>query len=39
MASPWIGHTLVADRFIPMGDNLHGNFYEAAWQVLLNLAR
>jgi hypothetical protein len=39
VASPWIGHTLVADRFIPMGDNLHGNFYEAAWQVLLNLAR
>ena len=39
LLKPWIGYTLEADRFIPLADNLHGNFYEAAWQTLLNLVR
>jgi len=39
LLKPWIGHTLVPDRFIPLADNLRGNFYEAAWQTFINLAR
>jgi len=39
LLKPWIGHTLEADRFIPLADNLRGNFYEAAWETLLNLVR
>lgn len=39
LLKPWIGYTLVADRFIPLADNLHGNFYEAAWETLVNLVR
>jgi len=39
LLKPWIGYTLEADRFIPLADNLHGNFYEAAWQTLVNLLR
>ena len=39
LLKPWIGHTLEADRFIPLADNLRGNFYEAAWQTLVNLLR
>jgi len=39
LLKPWIGHTLVADRFIPLADNLKGNFYEAAFQTLLKLLR
>jgi len=39
LLKPWIGYTLEADRFLPLKDNLHGNFYEAAWQTLLNLLR
>ena len=39
LLKPWIGHTLVADRFIPLAENLHGNFYEAAWGVLVHLMR
>lgn len=39
LLKPWIGHTLEADRFIPLADNLRGNFYEASWQTFLNLLR
>jgi hypothetical protein len=39
LLKPWIGWTLEADRFIPIAENLKGNFYEGAWTTLLNLAR
>lgn len=35
LLKPWVGHTLKADRFIPLAENLKGNFYEAAWGSLL----
>jgi len=39
LLKPWIGWTLEADRFIPISENLRGNFYEAAFQNVLNLLR
>jgi hypothetical protein len=39
LLKPWIGWTLVADRFIPLRENLHGNFYESAWGSLMNFLR
>lgn len=39
LLKPWIGYTLRADRFLPIADNLHGNFYEAAWGTVLDLMR
>jgi len=35
LLKPWIGYTLVADRFIPLSENLRGNFYEAVWRSLV----
>lgn len=34
LLKPWVGYTMVADRFIPLSDNLRGNFYEAVWRSL-----
>jgi len=39
LLKPWVGYTMVADRFIPLSQNLRGNFYEAAWGTLLNVVR
>jgi hypothetical protein len=39
LLKPWIGYTLQADRFLPLADNLDGNFYEAAFETLLNFLR
>ncbi len=39
LLKPWVGYTMVADRFIPLSDNLRGNFYESAWGTLLNVVR
>jgi hypothetical protein len=39
LLKPWIGHTLNDDRFLPLRENLGGNFYEAAWGTLRCLMR
>ncbi len=39
LLKPWIGYTLEPDRFIPISENLHGNFYESAFGTLLNFLR
>ena len=39
LLKPWIGASMVADRFIPLDQNLHGNFYEAVWGVLVGFTR
>lgn len=39
LLKPWIGHTMTADRFIPLAENVRGNFYEAAWGTLMNVLR
>ncbi len=39
LLKPWIGYTLAADRFLPLSENLHGNFYEAAWGAMTGLIR
>ncbi|MBI2930286.1 MAG: hypothetical protein HYY16_01430 [Planctomycetes bacterium] len=39
LLKPWIGHTLVADRFIPLDDNLRGNFYDAVWTSMVGILR
>jgi hypothetical protein len=37
LLKPWIGHTLVADRFLPLRENLKGNFYESVWGLITGL--
>jgi hypothetical protein len=39
LLKPWIGYTLRPDRFLPLRENLHGNFYEGAWNAFTNLLR
>jgi hypothetical protein len=39
LLKPWISHTLTDDRFLPLADNLRGNFYEAAWGTFLSFMR
>ncbi len=39
LLKPWIGHTMTADRFIPLAENLCGNFYESVWTTAVNLMR
>jgi hypothetical protein len=39
LLKPWIGYTMTADRFLPLRENLQGNFYESVWGLLVNLMR
>lgn len=39
LLKPWVGYTLTADRFLPLAENLNGNFYEAAWGSLMRVLR
>ena len=34
LLKPWVSYTFKADRFIPLQENLHGNFYESIFGVL-----
>ena len=37
LLKPWVGHTLRDDRFLPLRENLKGNFYESVWRTALGL--
>ena len=37
LLKPWVSHTLRADRFLPLRDNLNGNFYESVFRTLFGL--
>lgn len=37
LLKPWVGYTFTADRFLPLRENLHGNFYEAVFGVVRSL--
>lgn len=37
LLKPWVGHTGTDDRFLPLAENMQGNFYEAVFNVLVNL--
>ena len=37
LLKPWVSHTLRADRFLPLRDNLHGNFYESVFHTVFGL--
>ena len=37
LLKPWVGHTLRDDRFLPLRENLHGNFYESVWMTVRGL--
>lgn len=38
LLKPWVNCTFTSDRFIPLRENLNGNFYESIAGVLRNLA-
>jgi hypothetical protein len=37
LLKPWVNCTFTADRFLPLRENLHGNFYESIFGVLRSL--
>ncbi|MEK7470304.1 MAG: hypothetical protein AAB074_23285 [Planctomycetota bacterium] len=37
LLKPWVSYTFKADRFLPLHENLHGNFYESIFGVLRSL--
>ncbi|MBV8881125.1 MAG: hypothetical protein JO332_14260 [Planctomycetaceae bacterium] len=37
LLKPWVSHTGTDDRFLPLRDNLQGNFYESVWRTVLGL--
>jgi hypothetical protein len=37
LLKPWVSHTGMDDRFLPLGENLQGNFYESVVRTLLGL--
>ncbi|HVR86375.1 MAG TPA: hypothetical protein VMU54_18785 [Planctomycetota bacterium] len=37
LLKPWVSHTGTDDRFLPLGDNLRGNFYESVTRTVLGL--
>jgi hypothetical protein len=37
LLKPWVSHTGRDDRFLPLRDNLEGNFYESVWRTFLGL--
>ena len=39
LLKPWVSHTGLDDRFLPLRENLQGNFYESVFTTLLGLFR
>lgn len=39
LLKPWVGHTAADDRFLPLRENLRGNFYESVFSILSGLIR
>ncbi|MBI3858377.1 MAG: hypothetical protein HY293_22055, partial [Planctomycetes bacterium] len=39
LLKPWVSHTGLDDRFLPLRENLHGNFYESVYHTALGLFR
>jgi hypothetical protein len=37
LLKPWVSYTGRDDRFLPLRDNLEGNFYESVWRTFLGL--
>ena len=37
LLKPWVSHTGRDDRFLPLRDNLEGNFYESVIQTFVGL--
>jgi len=37
LLKPWVSSTGRDDRFLPLRDNLEGNFYESVWRTFLGL--
>jgi hypothetical protein len=37
LLKPWVSHTGRDDRFLPLGENLQGNFYESVYHTVLGL--
>ena len=37
LLKPWVGHTFSDDRFLPLRENLQGNFYESVFNTLRHL--
>ncbi|HEV3027519.1 MAG TPA: hypothetical protein VG457_08090 [Planctomycetota bacterium] len=35
LLKPWVSHTGTADRFLPLRDNLRGNFYESVYRIIV----
>jgi len=36
LLKPWVSHTGLDDRFLPLRDNLQGNFYESVYRTFLS---
>lgn len=36
LLKPWVGHTLQDDRFLPLRENLRGNFYESVFRIVVS---
>jgi hypothetical protein len=39
LLKPWVSHTGTDDRFLPLYENLRGNFYESVWNTALSFFR
>jgi hypothetical protein len=37
LLKPWVSHTGLDDRFLPLRDNLKGNFYESVFRTFIGL--
>ncbi len=37
LLKPWVSHTGTDDRFLPLRDNLQGNFYESVVRTVIGL--
>jgi len=37
LLKPWVGHTFTDDRFLPLRENLKGNFYESVFRTFLGM--
>jgi len=37
LLKPWVSHTLTDDRFLPLRENLQGNFYESVFRTAVRL--
>jgi hypothetical protein len=37
LLKPWVSHTGLDDRFLPLRQNLQGNFYESVYRTIVGL--